>query len=259
MLGGVLLEDKNYKLNIDRILKVNNRSFYVSGNLIPETHQDESVIKSIGNILKSRNIGLVVDLSNYMRHVEKHNIINKIFDDYTIDYLKFDFKDNSDISQIGILLAAIIKIIPKIREYYSKSNKNILIHCYAGQNRSQFLFISYLMLIHNYDYKLIRFALMKNRNEYIMSNPLFIIILYYINENQQQFLNLINLKDQESQITNIINIANDMIKYFEIHKESILEAEKKLYIDFIMEIYGKKLITNINTINYLISSLKKLK
>jgi protein-tyrosine phosphatase len=261
MLGGVLVEKNNYSLNIDRILDINNISFYVSGYLIPETLKNSSeysleyvsVINSISDLLQVRNIGLVIDLSNYLNDIDKGAILTKIFGDNGVEYSRFDFNDSADVNQIPQILTAIIKIIPEIHKFYLSSTQNILIHCRAGQNRSQFMFIVYLLIYHPYSYRTIRVFLLRNRQQFIMNNPLFISLLYFINKNKECILTLINTNEIQN-----IN-TNEIIHFLQQNKDNIMKLEMTIYKKYMIDIISNNFMKNIKSIGSLMNMIDQKK
>lgn len=253
MHGGLFIENNDYHLNIDNIMEINNINFYVSGNVIPEIQeQDETkILKNIIEIIKRRNIGLVIDLSNYNNDFPKQ----QVFGSYDIVYYGYKIRDSSiDLSDsseqhLESVIKTIITIIPKIRKHVIIDKRNVLIHCYVGQNRSQLLFIAYMLLVHDLSYYDVRVELMKNRNQFIISNPLFIALLYHISFNRDKYRMLMNLKILDPDIKSFVN---EIKEYLFEKRTDILETEGRIYKQYINGIVKKSLHKNLDRLNILL-------
>lgn len=251
MIGGILIKNDYFHLNIDNIITVDNISYYISGNVIPDVDNVDdkkkiTIIKRIAGFLKNKNIGTIVDLSNYNSKFPK----KYFYEHENIDFIECKLRDfieslnDNDHTVLKSVINAIIYLVPKLKESISINKKNVLIHCFAGQNRSQLFFNAYMMLVHDFDYTYLRIKLMENRHQYIISNSLFIIILYHLSQHKKMYNDLIDSKNE-----NIDELIKNIVIYAKNNKKIILKSERLIYSKYI-EYFLNKYNKIVNRIEY---------
>lgn len=91
------------------------------------------------NFLRENNINVVVNCTKDLPHrfepFPTQNLPEEILDQYFIKYYRVACDDNGRESEIDNFFNETMNVINKVVEDFNK-NKNILVHCVAGQQRS---------------------------------------------------------------------------------------------------------------------------
>jgi protein-tyrosine phosphatase len=137
LFGGLLLNLSNKLFK----LKDNNNSedyhkiienIYI-GNIISAQNKD---------FIKNNNISIIINCSN--------DIPNYFILDNSIQYYRLPIDDSLETYDINLMSELLPKYV-KIIDDAIKENKNILVHCYAGRQRSACLVTAYLLYKYNYN------------------------------------------------------------------------------------------------------------
>ena len=94
------------------------------------------------NFLNSNNIKLVVNCTTDIN-------ISEWYETDKINYIRLPIYDWNSESNNNILKAEIMNII-KTMNVYKKNNENILVHCFAGMQRSATVIACYLMYYYDF-------------------------------------------------------------------------------------------------------------
>ncbi len=257
MHGGVIIDKGGYHLNIDSIMEADNITYYVSGNVIPDLSYADpenrsKTLRTITDIMKDRNISLIVDLSNYNHDFPKecefkaHNILHL---NYKISDKSESLTDDSS-DHLESLIQTIVSALPKMQDHLANRGGNVLIHCFMGQNRSQLIFIAYMMLVHNFSYYDIRVELMKNRGKFIISNPLFIALLYHISVNRDKYRMLMNISSLDLKLDNFVK---EIKEFMLVNRVEILESESRIHKQYLRYLTEKSYHKNLQRLSNLLT------
>jgi dual specificity MAP kinase phosphatase len=94
------------------------------------------------NFLNSNNIKLVINCTTDIN-------ISEWYETDNINYIRLPIHDWNSESNNNILKAEIMNII-KTMNIYKKNNENILVHCFAGMQRSATVIACYLMYYYDF-------------------------------------------------------------------------------------------------------------
>jgi dual specificity MAP kinase phosphatase len=125
--------------------------------------------------LNENNIKFIVNCTTDINIPEWYNQDN-------INYIRLPIYDFNSESNNNILKDKIMSIISNIREYRNKKI-NILVHCFAGIQRSATVIACYLMYYYNYKPELAIFYIRYKRNIAFNPYPTFNNFIYNYKKN----------------------------------------------------------------------------